>query len=334
MKKLILLITVTAVILMGCSESVALRTNDNKLDVIAAGVEPTDVKAWEAEVDADFADVLAALGTERESFALAEFDAKYGTDMAKAGIQFQNARAARARAGSSGKSGSSNYPAMKDMPFNKEGAVYISGGTDDLVGSVIDWVSPKTLPGSYYHGAVLDLDKYDPNNEGVYCLETAITKGAGYETAEDWRNKVNACVLNPSSSLNKSKFDAAQKFMDYYCDMDNKDMEYGFFKNTVNIFNVVTKEDMYTWYCTKVVWWVYNKYGWDIDSNSSRIDWTTSGLYTIVKDYYAVRYFYNSKKKNEAINDYIATAKKNIVLAEEILLSPYFNKVYENIREN
>ena len=43
---------------------------------------------------------------------------------------------------------------------------------------------------------------------------------------------------------------------------------------------------------------------------------------------------YNSKKKNEAINDYIATAKKNIVLAEEILLSPYFNKVYENIREN
>ena len=103
------------------------------------------------------------------------------------------------------------------------------------------------------------------------------------------------------------------EYMDYYCDMNNKNMEYGFFKNTVNIFNVVTKADTYTWYCTKVVWWVYNKYGWDIDSNSNQIDWTTSGLYTLVKDYYAVRFFYSAKKRNEAINDYIATAKQNIV---------------------
>ena len=35
-----------------------------------------------------------------------------------------------------------------------------------------------------------------------------------------------------------------------------------------------------------------------------------------------------------AINDYLASAKKNIVLAEEIMLSPYFTKVFENIREN
>ena len=331
MKKSFLWVAAAAVIFMGCSADFPTEHYDNKQAVISSGVQPEDVAAWEAEVDADFAAVLAALGTEVEADALANFDAKYGTDMLQAGDEFAAARAARA--GSSGKSGSSNYPAMTDMPFNKDGAVYISGGTDDLVGSVIDWVSPKTLPGSYYHGAVLDLDKYDPNNENVYCLETAITKGAGYETATDWRNKVNACVLNPKYSMNKSQLDYAQNYMDTYCNMNNKNMEYGFFKNTVNIFNVVTKADTYTWYCTKVVWWVYDKYGWDIDSNSNLIDWTTSGLYTLVKDYYAVRFFYSAKKKQEAINDYIATAKTNIVLAEEILLSPYFNKAYEKIRE-
>ncbi len=331
MKKSFLWVAAAAVIFVGCSADFPTEHYDNKQAVISSGVQPEDVAAWEAEVDADFADILAALGTEGETDALAKFDAKYGTDMLQAGDEFAAARAARA--GSSGKSGSSNYPAMTDMPFNKDGAVYISGGTDDLVGSVIDWVSPKTLPGSYYHGAVLDLDKYDPNNENVYCLETAITKGAGYETATDWRNKVNACVLNPKYSMNKSQLDYAQNYMDTYCNMNNKNMEYGFFKNTVNIFNVVTKADTYTWYCTKVVWWVYDKYGWDIDSNSNLIDWTTSGLYTLVKDYYAVRFFYSSKKKQEAINDYIATAKTNIVLAEEILLSPYFNKAYEKIRE-
>ena len=332
MKKFLLLMTVAAVMMVGCAKDLSFDTPDNKKDVIASGIAPADIEAWESEVDADFAAVLAAIGTDDETEALAGFDAKYGTDMTETGARFAAARAARA--GSSGKSGSSKYPAMTGMPFNKDGAVYISGGTDDLVGTVIDWVSPKTLPGSYYHGAVLDLDKYDPNNENVYCLETAVSKGAGYETANDWRNKVNACVLNPKYSMTKSKLDSAQNYMDYYCNMNNKNMEYGFFKNTINIFNVVTKADTYTWYCTKVVWWVYNKYGWDIDSNSSLIDWTTSGLYTLVKDYYAVRYFYSSSKRKAAINDYLASARSNIVLAEEIVLSPYFTKVYENIREN
>ena len=329
MKKIVLLMAAAAVMLVGCAKDFSFENPDNKKDVIASGVEPADVDAWEAEVDADFAAVLASLGTDDMMDVLAGFDSKYGTDMTETGARF-----AAARAGSSGKSGSNKYPAMTTMPFNKDGAVYISGGTDDLVGTVIDWVSPKTLPGSYYHGAVLNLDKYDPLNENVYCLETAISKGAGYETAKDWRNKVNACVLNPKYSMTKSKLDSAQAYMDYYCDMNNKHMEYGFFKNTVNIFNVVTKADTYTWYCTKVVWWVYNLYGWDIDSNSNLIDWTTSGLYTLVKDYYAVRYFYSSSKRKKAINEYLATAKSNIVLAEEIVLSPYFTKVYENIREN
>ena len=331
MKKLLILVAAAAVLLVGCGgNSLTFENPDSKIGVIESGIAPDDIDAWESEVDADFAAVLEALGNDGDLEALEAFDAKYGTDMAETGARFAAARAGS----SSSSSSSSDYPAMTNMPFNKDGAVYISGGTDDLVGTVIDWVSPKTLPGSYYHGAVLDLDKYDPNNENVYCLETAMSKGAGYESAYNWRTKVNACVLNPKYSLNKSKLDAAQAYMDYYCDMNNTNMEYGFFKNTVKIFNVVTKADTYTWYCTKVVWWVYNKYGWDIDSNSSQIDWTTSGLYTLVKDYYYVRYFYSSSKRKKAINDYLASAKQNIVLAEEIMLSPYFTKVFENIREN
>ncbi|MBR5647233.1 MAG: hypothetical protein IKX23_11390 [Treponema sp.] len=328
MKRIYLFVVMGAIIFAGCTKNIVYDVPESKVAMMQTEQEPEDVEAWNQEVDADFEKVLQALGTDDEVAAMQYFDAKYGTSMA-----VESERFASARAGSSGKSGSSKYPAMNDMPFNLDGAVYISGGTDDLVGTVIDWVSPKTVPGSYYHGAVLDLDKYDKYNEDALCLETAISKGAGYESANDWRNKVNACVLNPKYSLNKSKLDSAQAYMDYYCDMNNKNMKYGFFKNTINIFDVVTKEDTYMWYCTKVVWWVYNKYGWDIDSNSDLIDWTTSGLYTIVKDYYAVRYFYSSKKKNAAISEYMATAKKNIVLAEEIYFSSYFNKVYENIRE-
>ena len=326
MRRIYLFVAMGAILFAGCTKNIAYNS-ESKLSVIEAGVEPEDVDAWNAEVDADFEKVMQALGTDDEVAVMQEFDAKYGTSMASESARFASARA------SSGKSGSSKYPKMTDMPFNVDGAVYISGGTDDLVGTVIDWVSPKTLPGSYYHGAVLDLDKYDKYNEDGLCLETAVTKGAGYESPNDWRGKVNACVLNPKYSITKSKLDYAQNYMDQYCRMDNKNMEYGFFKNTVNIVNVVTKADTYTWYCTKVVWWVYNLYGWDIDSNSNLIDWTTSGLYTIVKDYYAVRYFYSSSKRKAAINEYLADAKKNIVLAEEIVLSPYFNKVYENIRE-
>lgn len=333
MKKILKTLSILSIFVLsltGCNNNgVLFDETESKIDIIKAGVEPEDVKAWEAEVDSDFQLVLESIGTENEIAALGWFDNKYGTNLKE-----EFGTYAEARSGSSSKSGTSNYPLMKDMPFNVDGAVYISGGTDDLVGTVIDWVSPKTLPGSYYHGAVLDLDKYDPNDETVYCLETAISRGAGYETATNWRGKVNACVLNPKTTLTKSRIDNAQAWVDNYCRMDKDITNYGFFKGAINIFDIVTKEDMKTWYCTKVVWWVYNQYGWDIDSNSNLVDFTTSGLYTLVKDFYSVRYFYSSSKKNNAINDYIATAKKDIVLAEEIVLSPYFNKVYENIREN
>lgn len=312
-------------LMVGCSQQIL--NGDSKVAVINSGVEPENVTEWESELDADFEVLLNALTTSSETEALLAFDQKYGTNMA------DDSSLPLASRASSGKS-SSDYEPMKDMPFNVDGAIYLSGGTSDVVGTVIDWVSPKNFPGNYYHGAVLDLDKYDPNDEEVYCLETAVTKGAGYETAGNWRTKVNARVMNPNFAVNKTKLDAAQKALDKYCDMDNKDVKYGFFKNNVDIFNPVTKSDTKTWYCTKVVWAVYDKYGIDIDTNSNAIDYTTSGLYSIVKNYYGVKYFYSSSKKNKAINDYINNAKNTLVLAEEIYLSPYFTKVFERIREN
>lgn len=323
MKKGIFVLIAASTFLIGCN---LYYDGSNAKDIIEKGVEPRDVAAWEADVDADFQAILEVLGTEAEIDAIAKFDEKYGTDIASEVYGLQLSRASS--------KGSGKYPALTDMPFNTDGAMYLCGGTSDLIGTVIDWVSPKTFPGSYYHGAVLDLDKYDPNNEDAYCLETAISKGAGYETASDWRKKVNVNVMNPTFSVNKTKLNAAQKAVDKYCDMNNKNMKYGFFKNTVNIFNLVTKEDTYWWYCTKVCWKIYDEYGIDIDSNSNKIDYTTSGLYTLVKNFYGVKYFYSSSKKNAAINEYIHNAKYTIVLAEEILCSPYFKTVYERIREN
>ena len=145
MKKLLILVAAVAVILVSCGgNSLSFENPDSKKDVIASGVAPADIEAWESEVDADFAAVIEALGNDGDLEALEAFDAKYGTDMAETGARYAAARAARS--GSSSSSGSSSYPAMQNMPFNKDGAVYISGGTDDLVGTVIDWVSPKTLP--------------------------------------------------------------------------------------------------------------------------------------------------------------------------------------------
>jgi len=111
-------------------------------------------------------------------------------------------------------------------------------------------------------------------------------------------------------------------------------MEYGFFKNYVNIFNVVTKADNYTWYCTKVVWRMWNDYGIDIDSNSDEIDYTNSGLYSLIKAYYTARYPFSSSKRSAAISAYIESTRKTIVLAEEIMCSPYLTKVYELIQNN
>ena len=126
MKKLLVLIAAAAVLLVGCKKELTFENPDSKKDVIASGIAPADIEAWENEVDADFAAVLDALGSDGDLDALAAFDAKYGTDMAETGARFAAARAARS--GSSSSSGSSSYPAMQNMPFNLDGAVYVSGG--------------------------------------------------------------------------------------------------------------------------------------------------------------------------------------------------------------
>jgi len=230
-------------------------------------------------------------------------------------------------------SGYSGYPAITDLPFNLDGAVYLSGGGEDLLGSVIGWAAPKSLPGDYYHGGALDLDKFDPNNLDAPCMQTAITKGAGFESANDWiMGKVNVQVRNPNFAVDKTRLDAAQAVVDYYCNLNEDQQEYGFFKNYVNIFNVVTKEDRYYWYCTKVAWEMWKTYGVDIDSDSLSIDWTSSGLYGMVRNYYYTIYFWSKTRAEAAIAAYMADTRQKIVLAEEIMLSPYLTKAFEVIR--
>ncbi len=287
----------------------------------AVNQEPTPPE----NLDADFAKVLEALGTENALSAMEAFDEKYGTTLVQ---EYLNQQPAQSKIGSG-----SSYPPLSNMPFNRDGAVYLSGGTDGMVSSVISWVAPKNFPGGYYHGAVLDLDKFDPNNLSAPALETAVAKGAGWESAQDWMQKVNAAVLVPTFSVNQQKLNVAQQAAAYYCDLPGDQQKYGFFKNYVDIFNVVTKEDTYWWYCTKVVWYMYKYYGIDIDSNDTRVDFTTSGLYSLVKAYYNVRYFFNSSKVNAAVNAYINDTRGKIVMAEEIMLSPYLTKVFEAIRE-
>jgi hypothetical protein len=225
-----------------------------------------------------------------------------------------------------------DFPPLYNLPINRDGDVYISGGANSLAGYLVDWVAPNVTPAHYNHGAVLDLDKFDPTNLDAHCFQTAIEKGAGYETPWEWMKKQNVGVLSPVSSLNSSALNAAQAAMDYYCDPSNTNMAYGFFKNTINIFNLVTKSDNYYWYCTKVIWRVYNDLGIDVDSNSSLIDWTTSGLYSIVKSYYNVIYFWSRSRAKKALNDFMDKARKTIVLSEEIYFSPTLSLRYEVLR--
>jgi hypothetical protein len=298
--------------------------------ILAGCADKPAVAVDETALNADFAAIISAMESGDEAAALEAmeaYDEKYDTSLALEMAPRMNSIR------SYFSSGGSNYTPLTDMPFNVDGAVYLSGGGESLVSAVIDWVAPDTFPGAYYHGAVLDMDKFDPNNLSAASLQTAVEKGAGWESAADWQNQVNACVLKPSFSVDKARLDTAQVNINYYCDLPDSKQDYGFFKGAVNIFDIVTKDDNYTWYCTKVVWRMWKDYGIDVDSNDLRIDFTKSGLYSLVKAYYSVLYFYSSSKRDKAIKDYIADARAKIVLAEEILCSPYLSKVYEKIRK-
>jgi hypothetical protein len=225
-----------------------------------------------------------------------------------------------------------SFPLLNDLPLEQDGAVYLSGGGQDIVGSILDFVSPLVTEGRYYHGAALDKDKFDPTNLESNCFQSAGEKGASYETPINWMGKVNVAVLHPNQPLIQSQLDSSQAVLDFYCDPANTNMQYGFFKDYINLFNVVTKDDTYNWYCTKVVWHVYKSLGIDIDSNTTAIDWTSSGMYEFIKVYYGIRYWYSASKTKTAINNYLQNVRRNLVLAEEIYFSPFFTKRYEKVR--
>lgn len=229
-------------------------------------------------------------------------------------------------------SSSHPQPLLSNLPIERDGAIYLSGGVKDIFGSIITFISPKSTKGAYYHGAILDIDKYDPANPNCQCFQTAGKKGAIYETPLDWMSNINVAVFYSKIKLSQNSLNESQKKFNYYCQDSNKNMKYGFFKNYANIFSPVTKYDNYYWYCTKVVWRVLNEIGINVDSNSSKVDWTTSGLYSLVKGYYNTRYFFNHTKAIDKTTNYINYMKKTIVLADEIYYSPLLNKVYEIIR--
>ncbi|MCX8058490.1 MAG: hypothetical protein N3A58_03645 [Spirochaetes bacterium] len=258
---------------------------------------------------------------------LNEFDSKYNSNLSS---DFRKLKTENLNRFSGN---NNNYPLLTDLPFDIDGAIYLSGGSSDPVSTVIAYIAPLSTPGKYYHGGALDLNKFDPSNLQVPCIQTAVAKGAGYETAYDWMSKVNVTVLKLKNNVNQTSLNNAQNAMHYYCKPENTNMQYGFFKSYVNVAQIVTKDDNYYWYCTKVVWRLYNILGIDLDSNSSLIDWTKSGLYNAVKTYYFTVYFYDKAKAQQKLNEYINYAKYNIVLAEEIYLSPLVQKIYEKIRK-
>jgi hypothetical protein len=228
---------------------------------------------------------------------------------------------------------SNNNTPLADLPVSYDGAVYLSGGIKGMQSLILTFISPTATRGKYFHGAELDLDKFDPTNLEAPCFQSATAKGAGYETPMEWMTKVNVSVFKPKKALNSSSINTSQKNMHYYCKPDNTNMKYGFFKNLTNIFSPVTKEDNYYWYCSKIIWRVYNELGINLDSNTPLIKWKSSGLYSIVYAYYRSKYWYSKKKAMRKLNEYIENTKNTLVLAEEIYFSPYLRKVYEVVRE-
>jgi len=256
---------------------------------------------------------------------LQEYDKKYNSGLYENFMTEKNAAIDRLASDGS-------YSPIRSLPFSKDGAVYLSGGYEGVLSVIITYVSPKSTRGKYYHAATLDLDRFDPTNLDSPCLHSAIIKGAGFETPNQWMRKPNVAVLYPRSYIDKNKLDLSQKKMDYYCDAGNINMRYGFFKNFANIFSATTKEDNYWWYCTKVVWRVYKDLGIDLDTNSALIDWSSSGLYNFVKSYYKTIYFYDQELAAYKLENYITDIKKTLIVADELYYSPFLYRSFEIIR--
>lgn len=256
---------------------------------------------------------------------LQEYDKKYNSGLYENFMTEKNAAIDRLASDGS-------YSPISSLPFSKDGAVYLSGGYEGVLSVIITYVSPKSTRGKYYHAATLDLDRFDPTNLDSPCLHSAIIKGAGFETPNQWMRKPNVAVLYPRSYIDKNKLDLSQKKMDYYCDAGNINMRYGFFKNFANIFSATTKEDNYWWYCTKVVWRVYKDLGIDLDTNSALIDWSSSGLYNFVKSYYKTIYFYDQELAAYKLENYITDIKKTLIVADELYYSPFLYRSFEIIR--
>ena len=233
----------------------------------------------------------------------------------------------------SGSDESAAYPVLTDLPVSVDGAVYVSGGKYDMTSAAIDTISPFATNAHYFHAGALDLDKHDPTNLEAMSIQSGGGKGAYYESVYAWSRTANVAVLNPKLQFSQAQLDQAQAYMDHYCKPENTGMSYGFFQNTVNFFNPVTKEDNYYWYCTKVVWRIYQQLGYDIDSNTDKIDWSNSSLYTMSKAYFYARYFYSPSTAESEMNKLMQHLKTTLILAEEVYFSPDFTLVYEAIRD-
>lgn len=298
-------------------------------------VSPAEEKAIDNELNDNLAKIMDiyAKATVSESPSLVtefeqlinEFDSNYNSNI---GAEYeQKAMSAHSRLDGG------SFPPLEDLPINVDGAVYLSGGGSNAVSQIVDYISPSSTSGGYYHAAVLDIEKFDPTNLNSQCFQSAVTKGAGFETPNTWRGNINVAVLNPVVALDKTKLNASQLAMDYYCNPNNKEMKYGFFKNKVNVFSLVPKNDNYYWYCTKVVWRVYEKLGINLDSDTSKVNWTSSGLYSFVKNYYRTKYFWSKKLADQKTNEYINNARSTIVVADEMYYSPQLRRVYERVRK-
>jgi hypothetical protein len=225
-----------------------------------------------------------------------------------------------------------------DIPEDilKDGDIFLAGGVNSKNTSIIiNFVNPSSSEGAYSHGAVFDAEKYSGDSEEL-CFMSATTGGAGYETMSEWRVRPNVAIMRLQDALDAPTLNDAQAAIDVYCS-DPESTSYGFFEDAVDVTSPVEKDDNDYFYCTKVVWRVYDEAGIDLDSDSQEINWKNSGLYFLLEAYYRVLYW-DTAVANQKIDEYLYGSdgtggiRKTLVLAEEIYYSDLVETVFEEIR--